>query len=84
MELSYRGEFLRAKITREVDPPLLIDWDRSPRNEGYVKKFQPMKMGEINLLGGRGELKLSALEIPGGQACEFRLLTLKRKPPGQG
>ena len=81
IELSFRGEFLRSKITREVDPPLLMDWDRSPRNEGYIKKFKPVKMGEINLLGGRGELKLSALEIPGGQACEFRLLTLKRKRP---
>jgi hypothetical protein len=53
--------------------------DRSPRNESYYKDFRPMKMGNIELIKGKGELKLRALKIPGEQAIEFRLLMLQRK-----
>jgi hypothetical protein len=46
--------------------------------EGYVKYFEPMKMGKITLNQGKGELKLHATKIPGDQAFEFRLLMIKR------
>ena len=78
MELSIGGQSLRAKIIKEVDPPLLDNRDRFERVEGYVKKFQPMKMGKIHLSAGKDNLKLTALEIPGEQALEFRLLILRR------
>jgi hypothetical protein len=35
-------------------------------------------MGEIVLQKGKGELTLRALEIPGKEALEFRLLMLRR------
>lgn len=78
IELSILGNSIRAKISQEIDPPLLDMHDRSPRTEGYVKKFQPFKMGKINLPSGQGQLELRALEIPKTQALEFRLLSLKR------
>ena len=37
-----------------------------------------MKMGNIKLNKGKGELKLQANKIPGDQALEFRLLMIKR------
>ena len=78
MEVSFLGKSLRAKVTEEVDPPLLDQQDRYPRIEGYVKNFRPLKMGEINFPAGKGLLELKAIEIPGDQAIEFRLLMLKR------
>ena len=78
MTLSFQGRTARAKVTEAVNPPLLDRQDRSPRIEGWVKDFQPMKMGKINLPGGKGLLELRAVEIPGDQAMEFRLLTLNR------
>ena len=78
IRLSFNGKSLRAKIAREVDPPLLKGFDRKPRMEGYVKKFEPMTMGQVELTNGSGQLKLEALEIPGDQAMEFRLLMFRR------
>ena len=46
--------------------------------ESYVKDFKAVKIGEIMLESGKGELVLRATEIPGEEAMEFRLLTLKR------
>ena len=43
-----------------------------------MKDFQPTVLGEIDLPPGRGALFLRALEIPGNQAMDFRLLTLRR------
>ena len=37
-----------------------------------------MKLGMIQLEKGKGTLTLQALEIPGSQALEFRLLMLTR------
>ena len=69
---------LRTKITREVNPPLLTGFDRKTRTEGYVKYFEPKKIGKIRLKQGKGELKLQAIRIPGEQALEFRLLMINR------
>ena len=74
------GKSVVATITKPNDPPLVgMKEDRSPRNESYYKDFRPMKMGTIELIKGKGELKLRALKIPGEQAIEFRLLMLHRK-----
>ena len=69
---------LNSTISREVNPPLLTGFDRKQRTEGYVKYFEPMKMGNIQLKQGKGELKLQAKKIPGDQALEFRLLMINR------
>ena len=82
LELSFLNQSLRSKITREVNPPLLTGFDRKARTEGFVKYFEPMKMGKIKLAKGKGELKLQAIEIPGDQALEFRLLMINRVEEG--
>jgi hypothetical protein len=48
------------------------------RMESYVKDFKSMKMGTIHLKKGRGLLTLKALEVPGSQVMDFRLIMLKR------
>jgi len=78
IELSFNGEVLKSTITREVNPTLLTGYDRKPRSEGYVKYFEPMKMGQIQLSSGKGQLKLQAVKIPGDQAMEFRLIMFNR------
>jgi hypothetical protein len=78
VELSFLGQSLTSTISREVNPPLLTGFDRKQRVEGYVKYFEPMKMGKIRLTQGKGELKLQAKKIPGDQALEFRLLMINR------
>ena len=78
IKLSFLDQTLISKISREVDPPLLTGFDRKERMEGYVKYFEPMKMGKIKLKEGKGELKLQAIKIPGDQALEFRLLMINR------
>ena len=78
IKLSFLDQTLTSKISREVDPPLLTGFDRKERMEGYVKYFEPMKMGKIKLMEGKGELKLQAIKIPGDQALEFRLLMINR------
>ena len=82
IELSFLNQSLRTKISREVNPPLLTGFDRKARTEGYVKYFEPMKMGKIRLKKGKGKLKLQATRIPGEQALEFRLLMINRVKEG--
>ena len=82
IELSFLNQSLRTKITREVNPPLLTGFDRKARTEGFVKYFEPMKMGKIKLTKGKGELKLQATRVPGEQALEFRLLMINRVKEG--
>jgi hypothetical protein len=80
IELSMNGKSVVTTITQSNDPPLVgMKEDRSPRNESYYKDFRPMRMGTIELVKGKGELKLQAKKIPGEQAIEFRLIMLKRK-----
>ena len=80
IELSFRDTKLLAKITEAHDPPLRgAEHDRSPRTESYVKDFKPLEMGTIELKKGSGELTLSAIEIPGSQVMDFRMIMLARK-----
>ena len=43
-----------------------------------MKDFKAISIGEITLEKGSGQMVLSATEIPGAEAMEFRLLTLER------
>ena len=55
-----------------------MDEDLFPRWEGYVKDFHNVTMGIINLQKGKGTLTLKALDIPGSQVMDVRLLLFKK------
>jgi hypothetical protein len=79
LELSHNGNKLRHTIEHPHEAPARGQkHDRAPRAESYVKDFKSVNMGEIILQKGKGELTLRALEIPGKEALEFRLLMLRR------
>jgi len=78
IRLSFNKSELAFKLTEPFDSQLLIDRDIYLRMEGYVKEFNRVKMGTINLEKGKGELILQASDIPGSQVMDFRLLLLKR------
>ncbi|RME95543.1 MAG: N-acetylgalactosamine 6-sulfate sulfatase [Verrucomicrobia bacterium] len=79
IQLRFGDRTLTARLTEPHDPPLVgMVQDRVPRQESYVKDWRPWRMGTIDLPAGRGRLELSAPEIPGRQAMEFRLLLLRR------
>lgn len=78
-ELSFKEARLPFVIPAAHDVPETgAEHDRSPRGESYVKDFKAVTIGEISLEKGAGTLSLRALEIPGSEAMEFRLLTLER------
>ena len=79
-QLSFAGDKLKAKITEANNPPLTgMENDRVPRTESYVKAFKPMHAGTIHLKKGKGTLTLKALDIPGSQVMDFRLMMFHRK-----
>lgn len=78
VQLSFGDSKLNFKIKEAFDSPLLKDDDIYPRGEGYVKRFNRINMGTIKLEKGIGTLILKAIEIPGSQVMDFRLLILKR------
>ena len=53
--------------------------DRSPRIESYEQDFRPINAGTIRLAKGKGTLTLKALDIPGQEVMDFRLLLLRRE-----
>lgn len=79
LELRVGAHAVSARVDQAWDPPEQgPEHDRIPRQESAVKDFRPMSLGIIELPAGRGELRLGATAIPGRQALEFRLLTLRR------
>jgi hypothetical protein len=79
MQLSFGSSAIETQITEAHDPPLTgMENDRDERIESYVKDFKPLLMGNIHLEKGEGILALKALEIPGEQAIDFRLMMLER------
>jgi len=79
-ELTFGSSTLTGKIIEPHNPPLTgMEHDRiNPRKVSYVKDFKRMPVGTIHLKKGKGFLTLKALEIPGSQVMDFRLLMLKR------
>ena len=78
VELSFDNSRIQAKITEPHDPPLVgVEFDRVPRRgESYVKDFRPLRLGVFRLEKGRDQLKLSAIDVPGKQVMEVRLVML--------
>ncbi|MFK7779110.1 MAG: arylsulfatase [Gimesia sp.] len=79
VELSFNGSKTEGKIIKAHNHPLQGEaHDRAVRSESFVKDFQPMTLGTISLSKGTGQLTLRALDIPGSQVMDFRLLVLNR------
>lgn len=79
IELNFKNAKITAKITEVNNPPLKgMEHDRVPRLESYVKDFKPMNLGQVHLEKGQGTLSVKALNIPGKEAGELRLLLFKR------
>ncbi len=80
--LTLGKQVLEAKIESPFDPPLRgMENDRAgERGESYVKDFKPLNLGVWHLDKGKGQLSLSALEIPGHTVMDFRLLLFERLP----
>ena len=80
VELSFLDEHARGKVSVAHDPPLQgAEHDRSPRAESYVKEFRPLSLGTLQLKKGRGRIALRAVEMPGDQVMDFRLMMLRRR-----
>lgn len=79
VRLSFGDSQLTTRIAEPHDPPLRgMEHDRTRRSQSYTKDFKPLAAGIIHLEKGRGDLTLQAIDIPGSQVMDFRLLMLKR------
>lgn len=79
IELSFGSHDVKHRLNEAHNPPLRgMENDRIERIESYVKDFKPLRLGRIHLETGRGYLTLKALEIPGDQVMDVRLLMLTR------
>lgn len=78
VELSLGDRRLAGRVAPGWDPPLYTNQDTLPRphGESSMKEFRPLRLGEIDLLAGEGELVLRATEIPGESVMDVRRLTL--------
>jgi len=66
---------LEFQMEQPHDPPIRgMENDRVKRMESYVKDFKPMHLGTIQLTPGRTFVTLKALDIPGSQVMDLRLL----------
>jgi arylsulfatase A-like enzyme len=80
VELSCGPRKTTAVVSTAHDPPLYGEnHDRVPRRgESYMKDFQPLALGQIELAKGRGQLALRALSVAGKQVMDVRYVVLNR------
>lgn len=79
IELRLGDQTCRGQVAPAFDPPLrAAKNDRFPRQEGDMKDFRRLSLGELDLPAMRGKLNLRAVEIPGRQVMDVRLLELTR------
>lgn len=78
-ELCFNESIIKGKISEAHDPPLVgMEEDMVVRHNSYVKDWKPIKLPVMHLEKGDGELTLQALDIPGSQVMDFRLLMFER------
>jgi arylsulfatase A-like enzyme len=80
-ELSmYFGDTsLTNKISKENNVPLIgMEHDNVPREESYIKDFQPLKLGVVHLKAGSGTLKVQSNSLLKANDLDIKLLTLTR------
>ena len=79
VQISFGKNVLTGKITDAHNPPIKgMENDRILRTQSYVKDWKKVSFGEMQLEKGKGNLTLKAIEIPGSQVMDFRLLLFKR------
>lgn len=80
-EVTLNNTSIKSKITAAHDPPLRgAESDRSDRgSESFVKDFKPFSLGTHTLKKGRGILTFKALQVPGNQVMDLRMVLLTRK-----
>ncbi|OYP38409.1 arylsulfatase [Rhodopirellula sp. MGV] len=79
IDLTLGDSRLATQIDRPAESPFVgAAHDRVERQEGDVKRWQPITLGTIAVTPGQHTLTLRATEIPGSQVCEMRLLMLRR------
>jgi arylsulfatase A-like enzyme len=71
------------QLSKKIDVPYVSKLigaaqDRSVRSESLVKRFKPIRLGQIKLEQGEQQLVLRTVEKPGNQSIEFRLLMFRR------
>jgi len=67
VRLTFGEAGTTTRVTPAHDPPLIgASDDRVPRTESYTKHFAPLTLGTLRLAAGRGTLRVTAPEIPGG------------------
>lgn len=78
VELRFKGRRVRAMVDEAHDPPLVgADRDRVPRQESYVKDFEPLRLGVLFMQDGRGTLTLRATDVPGPAVMDVRYVRLR-------
>ncbi|MEN8116212.1 MAG: arylsulfatase [Bacteroidota bacterium] len=78
-QLNFGKNKLTGKIIVAHDPPPKgMENDRILRTQSYVKDFKRVSIGNIQLEKGKGVLSIKAMDIPGSQVMDFRLLMFKR------
>ncbi|MGB3849479.1 MAG: sulfatase-like hydrolase/transferase [Tunicatimonas sp.] len=81
--LSFGGHEQTFTVSEAHNQSLLgAKNDRYERIESYEQDFQPMNAGTLHLPQGKGTITLKALDIPGEEVMDFRLLLLRRQSPG--
>ena len=79
VELRLGDAAVSGRVAPAHDPPITsVEHNRYPAEEGPVKAFRPLDLGVMQLPQGTGTLTLRALEVPGTQVMDFRLLVLTR------
>jgi arylsulfatase A-like enzyme len=79
VQISFGKNVLTGEITEAHDPPEKgMENDRILRTQSYVKEWKKISFGKIQLEKGKGNLTLKALDMPGSQVMDFRLLMFKR------
>ena len=80
IKLSFNDSTLSGSVTKAHASDLVgAAEDRFERAESYEQNWTSMKLGEIELVAGKGQLKLQATSIPGDKVMDFRLMMLRRK-----
>ena len=79
IQLTFKNAKLEGKVTPGWDPPIKTNQDTIPRDpqESQMKDFKTLDLGEVNLPSGKGDLILSATEMPGKSVMEVRRVTLE-------
>jgi len=82
VELSLGDARTAVVVSAPHDPPAYgQENDRHDRgSESLVKDFKPLALGEFQLAKGRGTLTLKALEKPGPEVIEVRMVQLRLLP----